>query len=142
MPIRQMTRREVTQLIDARRDVPGYGDNPPEWTLTEMKNWLQGQLERDVSDSQAKNFAKDAQIKLLSRSSTPRRTVDSGTKFIGYCLLDLYESLGQKAPPHLLDWLQHRVTLDEAAQIRAAFKSYNLRPVLVQEEDLFDETGF
>lgn len=119
MPIKQMTRKELAQLIDARRDVPGYGDNPPAWSLTEMKNWLEGHLEREVSEAQATNFAKDAEIKLLARSSTRRRSMDSGTKFIGHCLVDFYETIGQTAPQHLVDWLQHRTTLDEAAQARA-----------------------
>lgn len=138
MPIKQMTRKELAQLIDARRVVPGYGDNPPAWSLTEMKNWLEGHLEREVSEAQTANFAKDAEIKLLARSSTRRRSMDSGTKFIGHCLVDFYEAIGQEAPQHLVDWLQHRTTLDEAAQARAA--SWSPQRELPALSELIDGT--
>ena len=120
--IKQMTRREVTSLIDARRQLPGYGDNAATWTLTDMAGWLQEQLGREVSDAQAKNFARDADIKLVPRRPvySPRRSMDSGTKFIGNCLADLYRATGSPVPDYLNKWLSHRLTLDEAAGERAS----------------------
>lgn len=118
MSIKQMSRRENMQLTDARREIPGYGDNPPAWTVIEMAAWLSGQLGREVSFAQASNFARDADVTLLPRKPT-RRVMDSGNKFIGHCLADLFAAVGQPVPRHLSDWLMHKVTLDEAADMRA-----------------------
>lgn len=136
MPIKQMSRREVATLIDARRDVPGYGDSPPAWTLPDMVAWMQAHLGREISESQASGFARDAGIQLLMRKPV-RRSMDSGAKFIGHCLMDLYEELGVAAPTHLRDWLQHRITLDDAAQMRAEYAALHLtrQPELDSEQE-------
>lgn len=118
MPIKQMSRREVAKLIDARRDVPGYGDSTPAWNVAHMAKWMKRELGREISEAQASGFARDAGITLIMRKP-PRRTMDSGPKFIGHCLMDLYNDLGMAVPPHLREWLQHRITLDEAAKMRA-----------------------
>lgn len=112
-----MTRREITLLSDARRDVPGYNGTAPAWTVKKMARWMEQQLGRHITEAQARGFAEDAGITLIMRTKH-RHTADSGAKFIGLCLTDLYAAMGDPVPKHLLKWLQHKLTLDEAARMR------------------------
>jgi hypothetical protein len=116
--IKKITRRETAILIDARRNVPGYDGTVPSWTVKDLARWMGQHLSRDVSESQARGFAHDAGIRLVMRAKT-RQKVDSGAKFIGHCLVDFYEAMGVPVPQHLHKWLTHRITLDEAASMRA-----------------------
>lgn len=129
-----MTRREITLLIDARRNLPGYNGTAPAWTVKNMARWMEKQLSRHITEAQARGFAEDAGISLIMKTKH-RHTVDSGAKFIGLCLTDLYAAMGDPVPEHLFKWLQHKLTLDEAARMRGELLSGDER----QDED--DQPG-
>ena len=113
-----MTRREITILSDARREVPGYNGTEPSLTVKDFSRWMEKQLGRHITQAQARGFAEDAGIRLIMRSKH-RETVDSGAKLIGLCLMDLYAAMGDPVPEHLSKWVGHKLTLDEAARMRA-----------------------